>query len=387
MFPRSLNLSKSNSFFLFGARGTGKTTLLQNYFSQSDCLFVDLLDGEYLRLLQSNPEKLKGIVEKAQKQWCIIDEVQKVPAVLDVVHSLIEKTGQKFVLTGSSARKLKRGAANLLAGRAFVFKLFPLTHFELGDQFDLEKVLSYGSLPKVINLSSNSDKIRFLNAYTETYLKEEILIEQIIRNLPPFRRFLEVAARQDTEVVNYSNIARDILVDPKIVSNFYSIMEDTLLGFFLHPFHHSFRKRQKKAPKFYLFDIGVRRALAGTIDSQVTPKSYEFGSVFENFIINEVYRLLTYSEKKFSLSFMREDNDHEIDLIIERNGMKTCLVEIKSTELVHESHIKGLQYFKKFFPDAICYVLSRDPIAKIIDDVHCVPWEQGLSEILLKSTK
>lgn len=381
MYPRLLNILKTNSFFLFGARGTGKSTLLDHTFSADESCTVNLLENEVLAQLQTRPDTLKEIVTKANKEWCIIDEVQKIPELLDVVHLLIEKRKQKFVLTGSSARKLKRGAANLLAGRAFVFKLFPLTHIEIGQEFDLNTALSFGTLPKVLGLETSREKALFLKAYADTYIKEEILIEQLIRKLPPFRKFLELSAHQDSEIVSYSNIARDISVDPKIISGYYTILEDTLLGFFLEPYHTSIRKRQRKAPKFYWFDCGVRRALSGHLDYEVTPKSYEYGSLFESFIINEIYRLLTYSESSFSMSYLRLDDDIEVDLILERRGVPTYLIEIKSTDRVNETHCTHLNKVSAQFKNSKTFLLSRDPVAKEIAGVSCLHWTEGLREI------
>lgn len=386
MFNRLINTTKIHSFFLFGARGTGKTTYIQNHFGQDDVLYIDLLDSEWLTQLEAYPNRLEGIVNHHAKSWVVIDEIQKVPALLDEVHRLIEKKRLQFILTGSSARKLKRNAANLLAGRAFVFKMFPLTHLELNDAFILDDILSYGSLPKIFDFPQPREKVLFLKAYAETYLKEEILVEQLIRKLPPFRRFLEIAAHQDTELVSYSNIARDILVDPKIVSNYYEILEETLLGIKLPPFSTSIRKRQKHAPKFYWFDTGVRRALAGTVDDPVKPQSYEYGSLFESFLVNEIHRLLTYSERSFQLSYLRVDEDQEIDLIVERTGLPVLLIEIKSTDRVNDGHVRSLKNLGPSFKNARWMLLSRDPIAKEIDGVSCLPWREGLQQILAPGT-
>jgi predicted AAA+ superfamily ATPase len=381
MFQRSATLTKSNSFFLFGARGVGKSTLIEHSFGPHESFTLNLLENELCARLQARPDDLIELVNRQKKQWCIIDEVQKVPELLDAVHLLIEKQRQKFVLTGSSARKLKRGSANLLAGRAFVFKLFPLTHVEIGQDFDLDSALSYGTLPKIFDLPLGRERNLYLKAYADTYLKEEILIEQLIRKLPPFRKFLELAAHQDTEMVSYSNIARDILVDPRIVTNYYTILEDTLLGFFLEPYHTAIRKRQSKSPKFYWFDCGVRRALSGHLDTPATPRSYEYGSLFESFIVNEFYRLLTYSEKSFSLSHLRIDDDIEVDLVLERPGMPTFLIEIKSTDRVHEAHGKGLRIIGDKLGHAKRILLSRDRVAKQIDGITCLHWKEGLREI------
>jgi predicted AAA+ superfamily ATPase len=383
MYPRLLKPLKSTSFFLFGARGTGKSTLLSRFFDEEEVLIIDLLQSEPLSRLQANPSELNRILEGSTKPWCLIDGVQKVPAILDVVHAQIERKKFKFALTGSSARKFKRNSANLLAGRAFLFKLFPLTHIELGSDFEIDSVLSYGSLAKITDFSSEREKILFLKSHVETYLKEEVLIEQLIRSLPPFRRFLEIAASQDTEIVNYSNLGRDIRTDPKNVANYYSILEDTLLGFFLEPYHTSIRKRQKRSPKFYWFDTGVRRALSGTIDLPVTPKSFEYGSLFESFIINEIFRLLNYSEKSFKLSYLRVDDNLEIDLILERSGQPTYLIEIKSTTFVNENHTGVLEKYSSLIPNSVPLLFSQDSSRKKIGKVTCLHWREGIREIVL----
>jgi len=354
---------------------------MKHLFNAHEAQTIDLLDNEMFARLQSNPQELERMVANHNKEWCIIDEVQKVPAILDTVHALIEGKKIKFALTGSSARKLKRGGANLLAGRAFVHKLFPLTHLELGSDFDLDLTLNYGALAKITDFTSARERIAYLRAYTETYLKEEILIEQIIRSLPPFRRFLEISAAQDTEIVNYSNVARDVKSDPKNISGYYTILEDTLLGFFLEPYHTSIRKRQRLSPKFYWFDTGVRRLLCGTIDIAATPKSFEYGSLFESFVINEIYRLLTYSERSFKLSYIRVDQSLEIDLIIERSGLPTYLIEIKSSDFINDNHTSGLKSLARNFPEGRRMILSRDKVTKAIDGITCMHWKAGIAEI------
>ena len=381
MFARHINILKSNSFFLFGARATGKSTLLQATFEPDEALLINLLDSELFNRLTSHPDGLVEMVNVASKEWCIIDEVQRIPQLLDTVHSIMESKRTKFALTGSSARKLKRGNANMLGGRAFLYKLFPLTHLELADQFNLDQVLNYGSLAKITEYDTPREKIHFLKSYAETYLKEEVLIEQLIRSLPPFRRFLDIAALQDTELVSFANIGRDINTDPKNVANYYSILEDTLLGFFLESYHTSVRKRQKKAPKFYWFDTGVRRALAGSLDTPVTAKSFEYGSLFESFVVNEIHRLLVYAERSFRLSYLRVDDTSEIDLVLERTGLPTYLIEIKSTRFVNENHICVISRYQKEIPHSIAILLSNDPHSKRIANTLCMYWQTGLKEI------
>ncbi len=345
---------------------------------------MDLLNFELANELISHPNNLlHRLAPYADKRaWVVIDEVQKAPPLLDLVHKLIKEKRFKFALTGSSARKLKRGAANLLAGRAFVYNLFPLTVTELQDRFSLDEALRFGTLPEIFTFESAPDKARFLKAYAETYLKEEIITEQIVRNLPPFRRFLDVAAQMNTGVISYSNIARDINSDPKTVSGYYDILEDTLLGIRLPAYHTSIRKQQKKASKFYLFDTGIARALAGLVDYDLVPRSFEYGQLFETFIVNELHRRLTYQGKQFKLSYLRVKEDLEIDLIIERGKRAPTLVEIKSANRVDERHAKGLITLGDDFKSPKQYLISNDPDIKRFSNVLACPWTEAINRIL-----
>lgn len=383
MYQRPLNIPQSHSFFLFGPRGTGKSELLRQTFSADNALFLDLLDPELSNSLSAYPNRLLEIIipEIKKKNWIIIDEVQKVPQLLEIVHQQLSKKNFHFALTGSSARKLKRGSANLLAGRAFVFSLFPFTHRELKDDFILEQCLDLGTLPEIFSLNDRTDKVRFLKAYAQTYLKEEIISEQILRNLPPFRRFLEIVGASTTEIINYSNIARDIDSDPKTVSRYFQILEDTLLGFFLPNYERSIRKQQKKAHKFYFFDNGIARVLAGTIDVPILAKSFEYGQLFENFIVNEIYRILNYSEKQFKLSFLRVADTQEIDLIIEKGRNNIFLCEIKSTNRIDERHAKTLMTFSKNFTNPKLRLISQDPQTKQFGSVLAQHWTTAIDEI------
>ena len=383
MFNRIVTPLKSQSFFLFGARGTGKSTWLKTSFSKSDPLYVDLLHPDTEERLAKNPGVLLAEIEGLQnkKSWVLIDEIQKIPKLLDLVHLCIEKHNTRFVLTGSSARKLKRGTANLLAGRAFVFNLFPLTHLELQENFHLNQILEWGSLPKIFSLADAQEKIRYLRTYSQTYLKEEIVVEQIVRKLNPFRQFLEIAAQQNGEIINYSNIARDVGVDTVTVQSYFQILEDTLIGYLLQPHHQSIRKRQRANPKFYFFDIGVKRSLENTLTIPLKESTYAYGKAFEHFVITEVMRLNHYFEKDFRLSYLRTKDDAEIALIVERPGLSKAIIEIKSKKLVDERDTRNLERFIKDFDRAEAFVFSNDPLRKKIGNVHALPWNLGIQEI------
>jgi uncharacterized protein len=343
-----------------------------------------LLDPELAGTLAAFPNRLISLLGDGttDKSWVVIDEVQKVPALLDIVHSLISQKKFLFALTGSSARKLRRGSANMLAGRAYVFNLFPLTSKELGAEFDLQQTLSFGTLPECYTSIDVVERRRFLKAYAQTYLAEEVIAEQIVRNLPPFRRFLEVAAAQTTDVVSFTNIARDINSDAKSVQRYYDVLEDTLVGFYLPAFSSSIRKQQKKAPKFYFFDTGVARTLARRIDQTLEPKTFEYGQMFENFVVTEIHRLLSYQEKQFRLSYLRVNENQEIDLIVEIGDTVQFLFEIKSTDRVDERHAASLNLFAKDFPQAKLRVLSQDPTTKQFGAIKAVLWSNGVDELL-----
>jgi len=383
MFNRIVNPSKTHSFFLFGARGTGKSTWLKSYFSTTPHIYIDLLNLDMEELFNKNPNELLTRIEALndKRTWVLIDEIQKVPKLLDLVHLCIEKHHTLFALTGSSARKLRRGAANLLAGRAFVFNLFPLTHLELNQNFDLVQALHWGTLPEIFHLSDSVSKTRYLKTYTQTYLKEEIIAEQVIRKLDPFRQFLEVAAQQNGEIINFSNIARDIGVDTVTVQSYFQILEDTLIGYLLQPYHRSIRKRQRSNPKFYFFDLGIKRSLESMLSVELKENTYTFGKAFEHFIITEMVRLNDYFEKDYKFSYLRTKDDAEIDLIIERPGLPCILIEIKSKKRVDERDTKTLEHFLDDFDHATAYVFSNDPDKKKIGNVFALPWSEGIKEI------
>ncbi len=386
MFPRLLQTSRRNSFFLFGARGTGKTTWIRDAFDPDASLYVDLLDPEVEDRYRRSPGRLESQVRALPPsvEWILIDEVQRAPRLLDVTHRLIESTGKRFVLTGSSGRKLKRGASNLLAGRAFVYSLYPLTVAELQDAFDLDDALRWGTLPKIYSLDSAEEKRAYLRAYALTYLREEIVAEQIIRRLDPFREFLEVAAQSNGTIVNYANIARDVGADPKTVISYFSILEDTLVGSLLPAYHRSIRKQQSANPKFYYFDTGVKRSLERTLDVPLQPGTYEYGKAFEHFVITQILHLSRYRYPDWRLFYLRTGAGVEIDVVIERPGMPAALIEIKSSDRIDERDVRGLARFIGDFTSPLALCISRDPTRMRTDGVLCLHWREALEELGLK---
>jgi predicted AAA+ superfamily ATPase len=384
MIQRLINPLKTRSFFLFGARGTGKSTFLRQYFPRDDSvMWIDLLDpeledrfsrrpGELSERLDANPGKI---------DWVVLDEIQKVPKLLDVVHRRIEMGGTRFAMTGSGPRKLKRETTNLLAGRAFTHNLFPFTHRELGSEFDLDSALTYGTLPGLLELGAAQEKAAFLRAYALTYLKEEVWAEHLVRRLDPFRRFLEIAAQCNGEILNYANISRDVGADIKTVQSYFEILEDTLIGFLLEPFHGSVRKRQRQAPKFYLFDPGVRRALDRTLTVELQPGTYAYGRAFEHFVVVEALRLSAYRQNDFRFSYLRTKDGVEVDLIVERPGAPMALLEIKSSDRIDTRDTRSLERLAADIPGAEAFCVSRDQTARRIGTVNALPWQRTLAEL------
>ncbi len=387
MFQRLLRPLKSGSFFLFGARGSGKSTFVLKQFlpplDPERYVLIDLLDPEQEDRYARSPKLLERQLDarKSPPSWIVIDEVQRVPRLLDLAHRLIESRGLKFILTGSSARKLRAGASNLLAGRANLCRMFPLTQAELGTRFELDAALSWGSLPRIFALKTAAEKKAYLKSYGLTYLKEEIQAEQVVRRLDPFREFLEVAAQSNGGVLNASRIARQIGADYKTVQSYFQILEQTWVGFFLPAHHRSVRKSQTEHPKFYLFDTGVRRALERSLDAALVPGTSAYGDAFEHWVVLEFYRLNECLGKDYRLSYLRTKDGAEVDLILSRPHSRTLLVEIKSSARVDELEVRKLRRLQAGVPGSAAYFLSRDEDIQTIDGVRCLPWHKGLGEI------
>ena len=381
MFNRLINPIISDSFFFFGARGTGKTTSLQNFFKDVPVTWINLLDPSEEDLFARKPEEFLARLDKVPSgSWVVIDEVQKVPKLLNHVHHLIENRKIKFALTGSSARRLKQKGVNLLAGRAFTNQAYPLTHLEFGEVFSLQDVLQWGSLPKIFDLENDNARAAYLRSYGLNYVTTEIQAEQWVRKIEPFRKFLPIAAQMNGKILNYSKIARDVGVDTTTIISYFDILEDTLLAFRLDAFHESVRKRQALKPKFYFFDLGVKRSLEHTLTVHLLPQTFAFGEAFEHFVICEIMRLNSYYARDFSFSFLRTKDDAEVDLIVDRPGKKRIYVEIKSSEQISQETCRPFAALSK---DSLAtpLMLSRDPHSKSFGAVHCRFWKDGIHEI------
>lgn len=385
MYKRDLVLQVGHHLFLFGARGTGKTTYLDYLFKSKNVLKVDLLDIEIEQRLALNPKILFEQIEADPKiTHVIIDEIQKLPKLLDLIHQYIQKNKNKviFVLTGSSAKKLKQGGANLLAGRAFVNYMYPLTYSELGNDFDLTKYLEVGGLPEVYSFNDRKLENKYLKTYALTYLKEEIWAEHLIKKLEPFRKFLELAAQANGEIINFSKLARQVGVDTKTIQSYFQILEETLVAYVVEAFSSSVRKRLIKSPRFYFFDTGVQRALSNTLSVPLVKSTFGYGKAFEHFIITQIITQINYLENDFKYYYLKTEAGVEVDLVLESPSKELMLIEIKSSDQVDEYDIKHLEDISKDLKNCKSYVLSQDKLRRKINNTYCLFWADGIDEIL-----
>ncbi len=338
MFNRSLHLpaTGTETFFLWGPRQAGKTTLLKQRYPRGR--WIDLLRSEEFRRYATRPELLRLEIEAEPPdpaRQIVIDEIQKVPALLDEVHGLIEGRKLCFALCGSSARKVRRGAANLLGGRALRFELLGLTAHELGSAFDLERILNHGYLPRIYESDRPAER---LDAYVSDYLREEIAAEGLVRNLPSFSDFLDVAALSDGSIVSYTSIARDCGVSNKTAKGYFQILEDTLIGAWLPAYRKRAKRRLAVSPKFYFADVGVVNSLARR--GQVRPGSELFGKAFENWVHHEIRSYLAYRRSSSALAYWRLPSGLEVDFVI---GHIDLAVEAKASSRIHSGHLRGLK--------------------------------------------
>lgn len=374
MYKRIQTLARrdANSLFLWGARQTGKSTLLGNLFPDSPRYDL-LLSDEYARL-RTRPALLREelLAHPPLKRPVIIDEVQKVPELLDEVQWLIVNHKIQFILCGSSARKLKRSGANLLGGRALRYELFPLVYPEIPD-FDLLRALNHGLLPP--HYAAENPK-GLLQAYVGDYLKEEIAAEALARNIPAFGRFLESAAFSNGEMVNYQNVAAECGVSAPTAKQYFQILEDTLIARFLPSFQKRPKRRVIQAPKFYLFDVGLANLLIKR--GAIAPRSESFGRAFEHFIYQELAAYSRYSGLDFPIAYWRTTSQLEVDFIL---GDHEVAVEVKGTEQVGSQHLRGLKAFGEEYKAKKSLVVSLDPKPRILNGISILPWELFLKRL------
>lgn len=364
MYDRKLTLPApgTETFFLWGPRQTGKSTLLRQTYP--DSFWIDLLKSDEYRRYLARPETLREELDSGEISsgtQIIIDEIQKIPALLDEVHWLIENRGFRFALCGSSARKVRRGAANLLGGRALRYELHGLTASELGGQFDLDRLLNRGYLPRVYDGNRPN---AMLDAYVSDYLKEEIAAEGLVRNLPTFSGFLDVASLSDGEIVNFSNIARECGVSSQTTKSHFQILEDTLLGRWIPAYRKRPKRRVIGAPKFYFSDVGVVNRLARRGD--LRPGSELYGKAFENWVCHELTSYGAYRDLTFGLSYWRLASGIEVDFIV---GDMEVAIEAKSSERITSDHLKSLRTLIEDHPRVSRrIVVCREPRARRTDD-------------------
>ena len=372
MLERILKLdeAKDESLFLWGSRQTGKSTLLKMLFP--DARVYDLLKSDVRMALQLRPSQLREECELLDDgELIIIDEVQKVPALLDEVHWLIENKKQRFILSGSSARKLRRSGANLLGGRALRQTLFPLVSAEIPD-FDLNRALNHGMLPHHYLMENPDMRIQ---AYIGDYLQQEIAEEAIVRRLDAFTRFLQVLS--NSEIVNYTNIAQDCGVSSKTIKEYFSILEETMLGFFLPSYTKVVKRRVIQSPKFYYFDVAIPNHLLHRVPLQQGTDVY--GHALEHLVIQELRAFMSYRHPLKSLSYWHtQDNRYEVDAIL---GNAEVAIEVKSSKNVSSRDTKGLKAFSEEYPEAKLFLLSLEERPRKLNGIEIWPVEQFLKRL------
>lgn len=361
MYTRALALPPpgKRTFFLWGPRQTGKTSLLEKTYP--DAPFVSLLRNEELTELKARPGRLRERVKDTGARFVVVDEVQKIPELLDEIHYIIEKDRVSFGLCGSSARKMKRSHANLLGGRAVRYELFGMTARELGRDFDLERALNRGTLPAIYG---DDDYLPLLRAYCADYLKEEIFAEGLVRKLAPFSHFLEFAALGDTEILSLESFARDVGVSGPTIRSYFEILCDTLVGSLLPSYTLRPKRKVVRSPKFYFSDVGVVNHFARR--GELRPRSELYGKAFENWIHHELRAYLSYSGRDETLSFWKVHQGGEVDFVV---GRMAAALEAKASANVHADHLRGLRELVKDHPEAKRrYVVSLERHSRLTDD-------------------
>jgi len=370
---RRLNLSKlldQKSYFLFGPRQTGKTSLLRSLLP--DAIYINLLELDTYADISARPHLLRERIREGTR-LVVIDDVQKIPSLLDEVHHLIESKGVKFLLTGPSARALRKRGTNLLGGRARSRHLHPFSWIELGAHFSLTQALSTGLLPGIY---FSDDRQADLRAYVGDYLREEIASEGAVRNVPVFSRFLYVAGHCHVKLINYEKIANDARTPSSTVRSYFQILRDTLIGYPLEPWGRGSRRKEVATSKFYFFDNGVAQHLQNR--RELAPGTPEFGEAFEAYIFHELKTFIDYEDPSLELHFWRTTTGLEVDFIL---GSKIA-IEVKASSLVSNSDLKGLKAIRSESPDLKkCIVVSLEPVARTVDDIEILPYQEFLARL------
>ncbi|MBK9150493.1 MAG: ATP-binding protein [Saprospiraceae bacterium] len=373
MYERKVNLKQYEgmSMFLWGARQTGKSTFLKKEFS--DSLYIDLLLSQEFKRYLDNPEQFRQrCVANHHNKPVIVDEIQKLPHLLNEIHWMIENENISFIMSGSSPRKILRKNENLLGGRAIRLELYPLSFSEIPD-FEIIRAFNNGLLPRMYD--SNKAAL-LLEAYVGSYLEDEIIAETKIRNAEIFSRFFTKAAFANGEFVNYTNIAQDCGVASSTIKEYYQILEETLIGSFVHSFQKKPKRRVVLSPKFYFFDIGIANHLLKR--SNIEWGTIHAGHAFEHFIFMELKAYAQYSGKKFPIQFWHTSSHLEVDFIL---GDHECAIEVKATDNVHNKHFKGIRSFSEEYVVKNKIIVSNDPFVRKADDIMIYPWKIFLEKL------
>ena len=378
MYKRLLErpLKGKQSFFLFGPRGTGKTSWVREKIPNA--LYIDLLKTANFIDLSARPGRLEEMIPPGFDNWIIIDEVQKIPILLNEVHRLIEEKGYRFILTGSSARTLKKKGVNLLAGRALSFKMFPLTAVELKQDFNLKNSLQFGQLPFVYSKNTSQEIKDYLDSYTQTYLREEVMQEGLTRNVGAFSRFLEIASFSQGEVLNMSEIARDASINRKVVADYFQIVEDLLLAERVPVFTKRAKRKMISHAKFYYFDVGVYRAIRprGPLDSVEEAE----GAACETLVYQELQAINHYYNYEYELYFWRTVDKIEVDFIL--YGPRGLIgIEVKRSDTINLHDLRGLKAFGEDYPEAKLFLFYGGKRREYIGNIQLIPLDEALSAL------
>ncbi len=373
MYARLLKVQKGKSLFLFGPRGTGKSTWVRC--NMPDAIYVDLLESEMYNKLLAHPEDIENYIPPKFNKYIVIDEVQRIPELLNEVHRLIENKKYKFILLGSSARKLRKKGVNLLAGRALSYFMHPLTVEELGEDFELAHSLNFGHLPMVY---TDPDPEKYLNSYLKTYLREEVMQEGLTRNLGAFSRFLEAASFSQGSVLNTTEVARECGVHRKVAGNYFSILQDLLIAELIPVFNKKAKRRMTAHPKFYFFDTGVYRTIrpSGPLDM---PEEID-GISLETLFLGELRAVNEYCNMQYGIYYWRTSNNIEVDFVVYgKMGLKAF--EIKRSRKFKSKDLMGLKLLQKDYPIAKTFFVYGGNKTLYVDDICVIPYEDCLTNL------
>lgn len=368
-----LPLDQKNSIFLFGPRGTGKTSWLKSHLPES--LYFDLLDFSIYNSLSADPSRLENMIPIDYKDWIILDEVQRVPELLNEVHRLIENKGFRFILTGSSARGLRKKGVNLLAGRALTYYMHPLTIQEIGQDFNLAHALDFGLLPMAV---THTDPKKYLESYVQTYLREEVLQEGLTRNIGAFSRFLEVASFSQGSILNFSEIARELSLNRLMVADYFNILEDLLLSHRIDVYSKRAKRKLVAHQKFFFFDVGVYKVLRPT--GPIDTREESDGAGLETLFLQSLRAINDYFDLGYKIYFWRTSTGTEVDFVIYGpRGLHAF--EIKRSQNLTNKAFKGLKSFQIDYPETKLHLLYLGKNKEYHENVTAIPFEQALRDL------